>query len=116
MGSRQPGTPRLSALIEPSESERVPWLRSEAAALLESLHFLLGRRPGRAARGADSCKEQRSEALTRALLMTACNLCCSGSAEGGRAALFSKADVPTAQGAFPRDAPKLQHWLLHLSH
>lgn len=56
-----------SAWPESSGNTQAPWLRSRTPSLLDSLHFLLGRQPGRSARGAqpaatDSCKEQSSSA------------------------------------------------------
>lgn len=56
-----------SAWTESFGNMQGPWLRSKAPSLLDSLHFLLGRQPGRSARRAqpaatDSCKEQSSNA------------------------------------------------------
>lgn len=110
MGSRAAGTPRLSAQTESFENTQAPWLRSETPSLLDSLHFLLGRQPGRSACGAQPQLQTpaRNKALTpldeRArqwpLIFFAIQAL-QGEKEQPQKPYFTKPANPLAQGAFP---------------
>lgn len=100
-----------SAWTESFGNTRAPWLRSKTPSLLDSLHFLLGRQPGRSARGAqpaatDSCKEQSSDARSPARQTTASNFLCHSGSAGGEGASLKALFYKTRQRPCTRGIPQ----------